>query len=125
MVTLSALWLPIVLSAVGVFITSALVWMVLPHHKSDFKALPNEDGVRAALGSLAPGVYNVPHVADPKMMEDPELQRRFNEGPVGFFTVLPNGVPSMGKSLGQTFVFYLVVGVMIAYVTGRSLPAGA
>ena len=33
MVSLAALWLPIVLSAVIVFVVSALVWMAMPHHK--------------------------------------------------------------------------------------------
>ncbi len=29
------LWLPIVVSAVIVFVASFLAWMVLPHHKGD------------------------------------------------------------------------------------------
>lgn len=33
---LTQLWLPIVVSAVIVFILSALAWTVMPHHKKDF-----------------------------------------------------------------------------------------
>ena len=35
MVGLSALWLPIVVSAIAVFIVSAIVHMAQPYHKSD------------------------------------------------------------------------------------------
>ena len=46
MVSLGSLWLPVLLSAVLVFIVSALVHMVLKYHNSDYKRLPNEDAVR-------------------------------------------------------------------------------
>ena len=46
---LAALWLPIVLSAVFVFVLSAIIHMVLKYHNSDYKRLPNEDAVRAAI----------------------------------------------------------------------------
>jgi hypothetical protein len=49
MVALGSLWLPIVLSAVFVWLASALVWMVLPHHRSDWKGLPDEEAFRAAV----------------------------------------------------------------------------
>ena len=44
MVSLTSLWLPIVLSAVIVFFASAIMHMVLNYHKSDYKKLANEDG---------------------------------------------------------------------------------
>ena len=44
MVTLVDLWLPILGSAVAVFFISFTMWMVLPHHKGDWKPLPDEDG---------------------------------------------------------------------------------
>ena len=49
MVPLSLLWLPIVLSAVIVFVASAIMHMVLPYHHSDYQKLPNEDSVLSAL----------------------------------------------------------------------------
>ena len=59
MVSLGALWLPILLSAVFVFIVSAIIHMVLKYHNSDYRRLPNEDEVRTALrkGNPAPGMY--------------------------------------------------------------------
>ena len=48
MIPIMSLWLPIVLSAVLVFLASALVWMALPHHKTDWKGLPNEEAARSA-----------------------------------------------------------------------------
>jgi len=40
MVPLSALWLPILLSAVIVFVASSIIHMVLPYHRSDYQQLP-------------------------------------------------------------------------------------
>ena len=53
MVPLSALWLPIVLSAVIVFFASFVMHMLLTYHHSDYKKLPNEDNVLAGLRSAA------------------------------------------------------------------------
>lgn len=127
MVTLSSLWIAILLSAVVVWIASAVVWMVLPHHKSDFEALPDEEAARATLGAqgLAPGIYNVPHLDSMQQMKLPDAQRRFQEGPVAFITVLPKGTPAMGGKMALTFAFYLLVSVVVAYVTSRALSPGA
>ena len=49
MVPITELWLPVVLSAVAVFIVSSLIHMVIGYHKGDFKTLPAEDDVMAVL----------------------------------------------------------------------------
>jgi hypothetical protein len=56
---LAALWLPILLSAVIVFIVSSIMHMVLPYHKSDYRQLPEEDKILASLrpAGLQKGVY--------------------------------------------------------------------
>ena len=61
--TLLSLWLPILLSAVVVFVISSLVHMVFKWHASDYKGFANEDAVRAAIraGNPAPGQYVVPY----------------------------------------------------------------
>ena len=41
MVTLTALWLPLLLSAVVVFLASWVMHMLLTYHKSDYKKLPD------------------------------------------------------------------------------------
>ena len=53
MTGLDALWLPILLSSVIVFIVSSVIHTVLPWHKNDYPELPNQDQVSSALRSLA------------------------------------------------------------------------
>lgn len=126
MIALSSLWLPILLSAVLTWVAAAVVWMMLPHHRSDFRAFGNEDAVREAMGSTdpSPGHYDLPHVASRDAMDDPEFERKVEEGPVAFVRVL-DGMPDMGKQLTLYFVYCLAVGLVTAYVAGRTLPAGA
>jgi hypothetical protein len=49
MIPLTALWLPILLSAVIVFFASFIMHMLLAYHKSDYRKLPDEDRVTDAL----------------------------------------------------------------------------
>ena len=127
MVTLTALWIPIVLSAVIVFIASSIMHMVLPYHKSDYRKLPNEDKALDGLRSddLKPGTYHFPHCADMKQMGSPEMLEKLKRGPVGLLTIMPSGPMNMGKYLGQWFAFCLTISFMTAYLTGRTVPTGA
>jgi hypothetical protein len=127
MVSIVALLLPIVVSAVFVFIVSSVLHMVLKYHRADYKALPNEADAMEALGrqSLAPGLYFMPHCPDHKLMNTPEVVEKFKRGPVGLLTVLPSGPPAMGKNLAAWFGFSVLVGVLVAYLTGRTVAAGA
>ena len=127
MVPIASLWLAIVLSAITVFVVSAAVWMSLPHHKSDFLGLPDEASAATVLRAqnLSPAVYNIPHVKSQNEMAAPEVQARFVDGPVAFLTVLPDGVPRMGKRMVQSFLYYLAVGVMVAYMVTRTMDPGA
>ena len=123
MISLAALWLPIVLSAVIVFIASSIMHMVLPYHKSDYHPLPNEDNVRAALRGVKPDLYMMPFCSHEKM-KSPEIQAKFQEGPVGHITMLPSGPPNMGSYLGKWFGFCLIVGLFSAYLASRTLAPG-
>lgn len=127
MTGLSALWLPILLSSVIVFAASSLIHMVLPWHKNDFGKIPDEDRLREALRPLAiaPGECCVPHPTSMEEMKAPEFIAKQTQGPLLFFTVLPNGPGSMGKSLVQWFVYTVVIGIIAAYVASRALPPGA
>ena len=127
MVTIVALLLPILVAAVAVWIATALVWIAMPHHKSDFKAFPNEDAVRDAMKpqNITPGMYDLPHLGSREEMQDPEVRKKFEEGPAGFFTIVPRGVPAMGKPMVISFLFNVAVSVCVAYVAGRMTPAGA
>ena len=127
MTALGALLVPIVLSAVIVFVASSIIHMALPWHKNDYPKLPNEERVREALRPLAipPGDYMVPRAASMQDMKSAEFTAKMNEGPVMVVTVMPNGPWAMGKNLAQWFVYSVVVGVFAAYVAGRALPPGA
>jgi hypothetical protein len=125
--TLGAFWLPILLSAVVVFVASSIIHMVLKYHNRDYTKLPNEDAVRAAIraGNPAPAQYIIPYCSEMKDMQSPEMQQKFTEGPVGVLNLKRPGPPSMGPSLGQWFLFCLVVSFFIAYVAGHALPPEA
>jgi hypothetical protein len=126
MVTLGELWIPILLSAVLVFIASAIIHMVLKYHNRDYTRLPNEDAVRAALraGNAAPAQYVIPYCTDMKDMEKPEMKQKYIDGPVAVLNLLRPGVPNMGKYLTQWFVFILVISIFIAYIAAYSTPRG-
>jgi len=126
MTSLSALWLPILLSAVFVFVASSVVHMVLPWHKGDYRQVPEEKRLMDALRPLGvpPGDYMVPRPANMKDMRTPEFAERVKAGPVMVVTVMPNGKMSIGTSLAYWFVYSIVVGFFAAYVAAAALPPG-
>jgi len=126
MVTITALWLPILLASVLVFIASAIIHMVLPYHKGDYKKLPNEEEALEGLRKekVSPGDYAFPFPDSPKDISSPEMAEKYRKGPVGLLTILPSAPPAMGKSLFLWFIFILIVGIFTAYVSGRSLGKG-
>jgi hypothetical protein len=119
--------LPIVLSALLVFILSAIIHMGLKYHNSDYKRLPNEDAVRAALrsGSPEPRQYIIPYAAEMKEMQSPEMQQKYAEGPVAVLRLRPPGPPTMGPALTQWFLFTLMVSLFVGYVAALTIPPGA
>lgn len=127
MITLDMLWLPILLSAVFVFLVSSVIHMALPWHKGDYAKVPNEDKVMDALRPFAipPGDYMMPRASSMKDMSSPEFTEKMKKGPVMIFTVVPNGPATMGKSLTLWFLYSVLVGFFAAYLTGRTLSAGA
>ena len=125
MVVLSALWLPILLSAVIVFVASSIMHMVLPYHKSDYRHLPDEDKVLGALrsSSLKPGLYVFPFCTH-QNMKSPEIVEKQKQGPVGFVTVMPSGPPAMPKFLGLWFGYCVIVSFFVAYLSAHTVAAG-
>jgi len=126
MVSLGSLWLPILLSAILVFIVSSVIHMILKYHASDYRPLPNEDAVRAAIrsGNPEPRQYIFPYAGGMREMETPEMKQKFAQGPVGVLNLRRPGAVSMGPSLGQWFLFSLIVSFFIAYVSSHSIPPG-
>lgn len=127
MVVYPELLVPILLSAVLVFVASSLIHMVVRWHNADYGKLANEDEVRAAIraGGPAPGQYILPHCTDPKEGQSPEMVRKFEEGPVGMMWLRPPGAMKLGPFLGKWFVYCLLVSAIVAYLARISLPAGA
>ena len=126
MVSIMSLWLPIIVGAILVWIASALVWTVMPHRKSEWKGVPDEDGMRNALRaqSLRPGQYSVPYPPEGRM-KNPAYMQKLSEGPVAMFTVTPPGFGlKMGPPMVLSVLFYIVVGIVVAYVTGRTMEPG-
>ena len=127
MTGLDLLLLPILLSAVLVFVASSLIHMVLPWHKSDYPKMPNEDKVMDALRPLAipPGDYMIPRPSSTQDMRSPEFKEKMKKGPVLMMTVWSGENMSMSKNLIQWFIYAVVVGIFAGYVAGRALPVGA
>jgi hypothetical protein len=128
MVSLTALVLPLLVSAVVVFIASFLIHMVLGYHKSDLRKLPDqqEDAVLEAVRrlNLAPGDYGVPHPGSPERMKDPAFIAKMKKGPLVLMTVAPGAAPAMGTNLMQWFVLILVVNLFAAYIASRAVAPG-
>ncbi|MBI4716401.1 MAG: hypothetical protein HY763_01220 [Planctomycetes bacterium] len=127
MVTLTQLWLPVLLSAVFVFIVSSIVHMATPMHKGDFRKVPGEEKVLAELRNqgIEPGCYMFPFADSMKECGSPEMLEKCKRGPVGFLTITPSGAPGMGKNLVQWFLFCILVGVFVAYVGTIATARGA
>lgn len=127
MVSLTSLWLPILVSAIAVFFVSFLIHMVLKYHRSDFLGLPSEDAVMDAMrkANIPNGDYMMPHCdAGKNPMKDPAFQEKFKKGPVATMTVLPAGEWNMGRSLVQWFIFCVVVSIFSGYIASRALGVG-
>ncbi len=117
-----SLWLPILLSSVGVFVLSSLIHMISPWHKGDYAAVPDQDRVMDTLRSLSipPGDYMIPRPASRADMSSPEFRDKVKKGPNWIVTVMrENG--SMSGALIGWFIYTLAVSV----ITGIVAMAGA
>lgn len=123
---LLSLWLPIVLSAAVVWIAAAIVWMALPHHKNDFIALADEDGFMDDLRKrgIKPGNYVFPDFRGREAMKSQKVCKALEEGPVGHLSLWQPPLGMAGKMLG-TFIVYLAVSTLIAYLASVTLPKPA
>jgi hypothetical protein len=126
MSSLLSLWLPILLSAVVVFVISSLVHMVIKWHAFDYQNFANEEAVRAALRGDQPRVqgvkYVVPYCSDMKEMTSDAMRKKYQEGPNAVVVFGPNGQPNMGKNLGLWFLMSLVIAAITTFLTSRVVP---
>ncbi|MGH8251163.1 MAG: hypothetical protein ACREVI_10795 [Steroidobacteraceae bacterium] len=127
MIELSALWLPILVSSVIVFIASSIIHMAPLWHKSECPPLADQDRIMDALRpfGIKPGEYMLPRAKDMKDMKTPEFTEKLKRGPAIVMTILPAGAMSMNKALVQWFVYVVVVSLFVAYMASRTLAPGA
>lgn len=120
------LWLPILLSAVIVFVVSSIIHMALPWHKNDYPRMPEEDKFRDAVRPLniPPGDYMVPRAGSMAEMKSADFAEKMKKGPVVMMTVLPSEMMGMGKNLTLWFLYSVVISVFSAYIASRTLLVG-
>lgn len=126
MVPLTALWLPILVAAVIVFIASSIIHMAPLWHRTDYPAVPNQDQVMDALRpmNIPPGDYMIPRARDMAQMKTPEFTEKLKRGPVLIMTVMDEFAFTMGRTLTLWFLYCVVVSFFAAYITGRALGPG-
>jgi hypothetical protein len=126
MVSLTALWLPIVLAAVVVFIASSIIHMVFKYHNSEYRQLPEEGAILDAMrgAKVGRGFYSFPYAGSMKEMGSPEMTEKYTQGPVGIININPSGPPAMGKPLVLWFIYSIVVGIFAGYLASRTLDPG-
>ncbi len=114
---LSQLWIPIVVSSAAVWVIAAIIWMAMPHRKSEWSAVGDQTKFVDMLRTfeLRPGNYMFPFCGSKTDMKDETLQRLLKEGPMGTIHIW-RGMRPMGVCMLASFVFYLVVGVFVAYL---------
>ena len=126
MVPVTALWLPILVAGVLVFVVSSVIHTVLQYHNSDYKGVPDEDGLLAAMGTMniPSGDYMMPYCTDAKERQTEAFKAKVEKGPVVVMTVFGNGF-DMKSSLIQWLIYCLLTGAVAAYVTGLAYGPGA
>lgn len=124
---LTMLWLPILLTTVALFVVSAIIWMAMPHHKSDLEGVEDEDGFMDAIRKFVgvePGYYYFPFAKWEQAAQE-EYRAKLKAGPVGILRVRnPDAVVSMGPSLVKAFLQYLGTTILIAFLVSGAVHPG-
>ena len=118
------LWLPVLLTAIALFIASSVCWTVLPHHENDFEKADSEDELMSSIRqlNLKPGKYMFPFMKHSEQSQQ-EMIDKYTAGPRG--TLVLWDMPNMGRNLGLTFVFFLLIAIVTAYIGWEALGADA
>ena len=118
---LAHLWLPIVASAVLLFVLSAASHMALPWRRNEWGRITESEALQASLEGLRPGLYAFPAAPDPKQQMTKEWRDRWAKGPSGWLTIAPRAPVDMGRNMALSVVAYLLVACLAAYVAWHAL----
>ena len=119
------LWLPILLTGLGTHIASTLAWMVLPHHKPEWKKMPAEDEFLDFLDQkqVPAQQFMFPFCDDMKQASSPEFKQKQEARCNGLLILWPKPV-NMGQAIGKTLAFFFVAAFLIGYVASIAFSAG-
>jgi hypothetical protein len=124
MISLTTLWLPIVLSTVAVFIASNILWMALPFwHRRDYGKLPDERPILDALSNAASGQYIAPFVNWSKLPK--EEREAMQKRPMALVLVRNPAKFAFPAALSMWIVYLLLITILIAWIPAATLSAGA
>lgn len=120
---LTHLWLPILVSAAAVWIASSLAWMVVGHHKKDWKGIPQEKDFIETIKRMGipPGNYGFPEFRRCEGLSKEEkksLWEEMQKNPMGLLRVW--GPINMGRNMLLSLLVYLVASILIAYIGWNS-----
>lgn len=120
-----SLWLPILISTIALFFASFLSWMVFQLHFKDWGKLEAEEKLMGTVRemNIPEGNYIFPGATSGKEMNSAAHQEKMAAGPRGILQVLP--VPTMGKNLGLTLLFFLVCNATFAYLAHIAFEPGS
>ncbi len=122
--TVFDLWLPILLSGLATHVLSTVAWMLLPHHKPEWKRLPVEDEFQNWLDEkgVAADQYLFPHTHDMQEVKGEVFQRK--QAKCRGMLVLWPSPPNMGVNIALTLAFFFVAAFVIGYLASLGLPRG-
>ena len=121
MAFLAQLWLPIVVSAVLVFVLSALSHMLVPFRQREWGGLAGQGTIQEAVRGVAPGLYVFPSPADHRERGEAEFMASWAKGPSGWISLVPPGPINMARNLGLSLLVNLLVSAMAGYVAIHAL----
>ncbi len=122
---LAHLWIPILLSAVVLFVLSAASHMALPWRRNEWGRITEFEALQASLKGLRPGLYAFPAAPTPKEQMTKEWRERWAKGPSGWLTIAPGEPIRMGRNMAQSVVAYALVAALAAYVAWHALGTAA
>ena len=113
----------------GMFMWYGVAWMVLPHHKKDFRGVSDAESMEKALSSMPPvdAFYSLPFAGDyEKGPGDPALLERMKQGPNAMLVVLPNAPPAgpgtfvrgLLINFGEVFACAVLLGLLGTTIDG-------